>query len=79
MKWDNNLSNLFKTEGNEKMSIIKGRKNFLTAWQKRKEEELRHPFIEEKVEWGMLPYVQAMLLSRYIRGDLDCYPPFMWK
>ena len=57
----------------------KGRKNFLTAWQKRKEEELRHPFIEEKVEWGMLPYVQSLLLARYIRGDLDCYPPFIWK
>lgn len=56
-----------------------GRKNFFSAWQKRKSEELKHPFLEEKVEWGMLPYVQAMLLSRYIRGDLDCYPPFMWK
>ena len=56
-----------------------GRKNFLSAWQKRKYEELKHPFLDEKVEWGMLPYVQAMLLSRYIRGDLDCYPPFMWK
>ena len=56
-----------------------GRKNFFSAWQKRKSEELKHPFIEEKVEWGMLPYVQAMLLARYIRGDLDCYPPFMWK
>lgn len=56
-----------------------GRKNFLSAWQKRKFEEIRHPFLEEKVEWGMLPYVQALLLARYIRGDLDCYPPFMWK
>ena len=56
-----------------------GRKSFFSAWQKRLNEELKHPFIEEKVEWGMLPYVQAMLLARYIRGDLDCYPPFMWK
>ncbi len=56
-----------------------GRKNFFSAWQKRKSEELKHPFLEEKVEWGMLPYVQAMLLSRYIRSDIDCYPPFMWK
>ncbi|MDO4864496.1 MAG: type I-C CRISPR-associated endonuclease Cas1c [Ruminococcus sp.] len=56
-----------------------GRKSFFTAWQKRKAEELRHPFLDEKVEWGMLPYVQALLLARYIRGDLDCYPPFMWK
>ncbi|MCR5729826.1 MAG: type I-C CRISPR-associated endonuclease Cas1c [Ruminococcus sp.] len=56
-----------------------GRKDFLSIWQKRKYEELKHPFLEEKVEWGMLPYIQAMLLARYIRGDLDCYPPFMWK
>jgi len=56
-----------------------GRKNFIGAWQKRKYDEIKHPFLNEKVEWGMLPYVQAMLLSRYIRGDLDCYPPFMWK
>ena len=56
-----------------------GRKNFLSAWQRRKYEELKHPFIDDKVEWGMLPYVQAMLLARYIRGDLDAYPPFMWK
>ena len=56
-----------------------GRRSFFDAWQKRKADEIRHPFIEEKVDWGMLPYVQALLLSRYIRGDLDAYPPFMWK
>ena len=56
-----------------------GRKNFISAWQKRKYDEIRHPFLNEKVEWGMLPFVQATLLARYIRGDLDCYPPFMWK
>ncbi|MGN0595093.1 MAG: type I-C CRISPR-associated endonuclease Cas1c [Hominimerdicola sp.] len=55
------------------------RKAFLSAWQKRKSTIITHPFLEEKVEWGMLPYVQALLLSRYIRGDLDSYPPFMWK
>lgn len=56
-----------------------GRKTFLAAWQKRKDEEIKHPFLEEKVQWGMLPYVQALLLARYIRGDLDCYPVFLWK
>ncbi len=55
------------------------RKAFLTAWQTRKRETLTHPFLQEKVEWGMLPYVQAMLLAKYIRGDLDEYPPFIWK
>ena len=38
-----------------------------------------HPFLKEKVEWGMVPYVQAMLLARYLRGDLDSYPVFLWK
>ena len=55
------------------------RKVFLSAWQKRKNTVVTHPFLEEKVEWGMLPYVQALLLARYIRGDLDSYPVFMWK
>ena len=56
-----------------------GRRTFITAWQKRKDEELRHPFMDEKMPWGILPYAQALLLARYIRGDLDAYPPFMWK
>ena len=57
----------------------KGRKEVLASWQKRKSEVIKHPFLEEKIEWGMLPYVQALLLARYIRGDLDAYPVFMWK
>ncbi len=56
-----------------------GRKKFLSAWQNRKSEIITHPFLEEKVEWGMLPYVQALLLARYMRGDLDGYPSFLWK
>jgi len=57
----------------------KARKSVLTAWQDRKREELVHPFLNEKVEWGLIPYVQAMLLARFLRGDLDEYPPFLWK
>ncbi|HHW94532.1 MAG TPA: type I-C CRISPR-associated endonuclease Cas1 [Mogibacterium sp.] len=56
-----------------------GRKRFLMEWQKKKKESLRHPFLEEKVFWGLVPHVQAMLLARYLRGDLDNYPPFFWK
>lgn len=55
------------------------RKIVLTEWQNKKKEMLTHPFLKEKVEWGMVPYVQAMLLARYLRGDLDGYPPFLWK
>ena len=56
-----------------------GRKRFLKSWQERKQETLKHPFLQEKLPWGLIPYVQALLLSRYIRGDLDAYPPFLWK
>lgn len=56
-----------------------GRKTFLQKWQERKQETLKHPFLEEKVSWGMVPYVQSLLLARYLRGDLDAYPPFLWK
>ncbi|WP_169009003.1 type I-C CRISPR-associated endonuclease Cas1c [Faecalispora jeddahensis] len=56
-----------------------GRKKFLSLWQQKKKEEIVHPFLQEKVEWGLLPYVQAMLLAKYIRGDIDGYPPFVWR
>lgn len=56
-----------------------GRRMILTEWQNRKKETITHPFLQEKVEWGMVPYVQAMLLARYLRGDLDGYPAFLWK
>ena len=57
----------------------KARKMLLTEWQNRKKEEIKHPYLDEKVEWGMIPFVQAMLLARYLRGDIDEYPPFLWK
>jgi CRISPR-associated protein Cas1 len=55
------------------------RKIILKAWHNRKQELITHPFLQEKIEWGLVPYSQAMLLARFIRGDLDEYPPFMWK
>ena len=56
-----------------------GRKLFLNAWQERKRDAITHPYLQEKVYWGLVPYVQALLLARYLRGDLDGYPPFFWK
>lgn len=56
-----------------------GRKKFLKAWQERKRDVLTHPFLGEKLSWGMVPYVQALLLARCLRGDLESYPPFLWK
>ena len=55
------------------------RRRFYRAWQERKKDELKHPYLGEKLQWGMIPYVQALLLARYLRGDLDAYPPFLWK
>lgn len=55
------------------------RKAVLVAWQKKKQEEITHPLLGEKIEWGLVPYSQAMLLARYLRGDVDAYPPFLWK
>jgi CRISPR-associated protein Cas1 len=55
------------------------KKIILTQWQNRRQEKISHPFLDEKVEWGLVPYTQALLLARTIRGDLDTYPPFMWK
>lgn len=68
-----------KRENGSVMMTDNGKKAFLTAWQNRKSQIITHPFIYEKIEWGMIPYVQALLLSRYIRGDLDDYPVFLWK
>jgi CRISP-associated protein Cas1 len=55
------------------------RKEVLIAWQKRKQEEIQHPFLDEKISFGLVPHVQALLLARYLRGDLDAYPAFFWR
>ena len=55
------------------------RKTILLAWQKKKQEQIMHPFLEERVPIGLLPHIQALLLARYLRGDLDAYPPYIQK
>lgn len=55
------------------------RKALLVAYQERKWEEITHPFLEEKVTVGLLMYMQAILMARHVRGDMDGYPPFIWK
>lgn len=55
------------------------RKAVLVAWQDRKKEEILHPFLKERIPFGLIPYVQALLLARYLRGDLDAYPPYFWS
>lgn len=70
----------FKTT--ESGAVLMGddaRKTVLTAWQKKKQEEISHPFLGERVPIGLLPHLQALILARFLRGDLDAYPPFMIK
>ena len=55
------------------------RKTVLVTYQKRKQDEILHPFLEEKVTIGLLFHMQALLLARYLRGDLDGYPTFIWR
>jgi len=68
-----------KTETGAVLMDDETRKALLIAYQKRKQEEIMHPYLGEKVEFGLLPFVQALLLARHLRGDLDGYPPFLWK
>lgn len=56
-----------------------GRRKFLKSWQERKQDTITHPYLGEKLQWGLVPYVQALLLARYLRGDMDEYAPFLWK
>ena len=54
------------------------RKKVLEVWQERKKEQIVHPFLKEKIDFGLIPYIQSLLLARFLRGDLDAYPPFFW-
>jgi len=69
-------------QSNEGYGVImtdETRKEVLTAWQRRKQEEIMHPYLQEKISVGLLPYAQALLMSRFLRGDIDNYPVFLTK
>jgi len=68
-----------KRESNGVILNDVARKDVITSWQKRKQDEIKHPYTNEKISIGLLPYVQAMLLARHLRGDIDGYPPFIWR
>ena len=71
--------NFTKSESGAVLLDEVGRKEVLQSFQKRKQEELQHPFLGERVPVGMLPYLQATLLARHLRGDLETYPAFLWR
>ena len=68
-----------KRESGEVRLGDEGRRALFGAWQERKKETITHPFLKEKIPRGLVPHVQALLLARCLRGDLDGYPPFLWK
>lgn len=68
-----------KKENGAVIMTDEARKKFLTAWQSKKQESLTHPYLGEKITWGLVPHAQALLLARHLRNDLDEYPPFLWK
>lgn len=68
-----------RQEGGAVLLNDAGRRLFLKYWQEKKRDEITHPFLKEKMPWGLAPHIQALLLARHIRGDTDAYPPFMWK
>ena len=68
-----------KTESGAVLMDDDTRKAVLVAYQKRKQEEIQHPFLKEKVAIGLVPHAQALLMARHLRGDLDGYPPFVWR
>lgn len=72
-------SGFTKTESGGVIMNNETRKTVLVAWQERKQEEVIHPFIGEKIKIGLIPHVQAQLFARFLRGDLEAYPPFFWK
>lgn len=74
-----NKDDFFKKENGAVIMTEEARKKFLAAWQNRKQEKITHPFLGEKISWGTVPHVQALLLARFLRNDLDEYPPFLWK
>lgn len=73
------ISDFCKRENGAVLISDTAKKSLLMQWQKRKQEAIVHPFTGEKMQWGMVIYTQAQLLARYIRGDIDAYPPLMWK
>lgn len=72
-------SGFVKKESGAILMDDKTRKKVIVAWQERKQEEIVHPYLKERIPYGLIPHIQAQLLARHLRGDLDAYPPFFWS
>lgn len=70
----------FLTKENRAVLLTdEGRRIFLEAWHKKKQEKIKHPYLQKSIPWGLVPYAQSLLLARFLRNDLDEYPTFLWK
>ncbi|SCN42051.1 type I-C CRISPR-associated endonuclease Cas1c [Bacillus wiedmannii] len=74
-----NKGDFLQKENGAVIMTDEARKKFIAAWQNKKQEKITHPYLGEKISWGLVPHAQALLLARYLRNDLDEYPPFLWK
>lgn len=72
-------SDFRQMDGGAVLLTDEARRTVLTAWQERKKEERLHPFLQETAPFGLVPYLQAQMLARHLRGDLDAYPPWFWS
>ncbi len=72
-------SDFYKKESGAVLMTDDARGKIIQLWKDKKEEKITHPFLKEKISWGLVPHAQALLLARFIRGDIDAYPPFLWK
>lgn len=74
-----NGTDFFERENGGILMTDESRKKILIAWQEKKKETITHPYLKEKMPWGLVPHIQALLLARHLRGDLEAYAPFLWK
>ncbi|WP_100330631.1 type I-C CRISPR-associated endonuclease Cas1c [Bacillus xiapuensis] len=74
-----NKDDFFKKENGAVIMTDEARKKFLADWHNKKLDQITHPYLGEKISWGLVPHAQALLLARFLRNDLDEYPPFLWK
>src|SRR5699024_10469731 len=74
-----NKTHFINKESGAVIMTEEGRREFLSSWHNKKQEKITHPYLRERISWGLVPFAQSLLLARYLRGDLDEYPPLLWK
>jgi CRISPR-associated protein Cas1 len=78
-RWQVHASGFAEQDGGGILMDDGTRKQVIASWQLRKQDEIEHPYLKERIPLGLVPYVQALLLARHVRGGLDAYPAFFWR